>query len=209
MNDKMKYLVIHQNTTLGDTNISVIEAEDEAEICDKFLYPEYVTAVPLKGVLTAIGYSARMPDTRVEEIKRIAESWLKPDGSEYVDTGEMLNDFSKVTRICETMLSSAPRETEDFPITSVSREDIKHASFPDVEFTDAEMTKIAQKLCNDYIEQMYWKSLEIIAGQVLDERTTGVEEQTCDNCRYLSCVNRGKYTRCSAWAMRAQSDLGG
>lgn len=56
--NQLKYLVIH-SYPLGENNISVLDVENEEEICNSFLHPEYVTAVPLKDVLIAIGYNEK------------------------------------------------------------------------------------------------------------------------------------------------------
>jgi hypothetical protein len=62
-----------------------------------------------------------------------------------------------------------------FPITSVCREDLIN---PQVGFTkkqaqsvsDEQMQRIAGKMADDYCNQLFWTSLEIIAGIVLNEK---------------------------------------
>ncbi len=60
-------------------------------------------------------------------------------------------DYYKVT----------PREY--FPITSVSREDLKAKGFDTSKVSDAEMERLASKMADDYCEQMFWISLDILA----------------------------------------------
>ncbi|WP_418192503.1 hypothetical protein [Alistipes sp.] len=45
-----------------------------------------------------------------------------------------------------------------FPITSVSREDLKAYGFDTRSVTDAHMCRLAQKMANDYCEQLFWSS---------------------------------------------------
>ena len=52
---------------------------------------------------------------------------------------------------------------ESFVITSVSREDLKEIGFDTSEVSDETMEYLAKKLGNDYCEQLFWSSLEIIA----------------------------------------------
>lgn len=50
-----------------------------------------------------------------------------------------------------------------FPITSVSREDLQAYGFDIRSVTDGQMRRLAQKMANDYCEQLFWSSMEIIA----------------------------------------------
>lgn len=52
---------------------------------------------------------------------------------------------------------------ESFVITSVSREDLEEIGFDTSEVSDETMEYLAKKLGNDYCEQLFWSSLEIIA----------------------------------------------
>lgn len=50
-----------------------------------------------------------------------------------------------------------------FPITSVSRDDLLAKDFDADKATDAQMKELANKMANDYCEQLFWESMEIIA----------------------------------------------
>ena len=50
-----------------------------------------------------------------------------------------------------------------FPITSVSRDDLEEIGFDTSNVTDSKMEYLAKKMADDYLEQMYWISLRIIA----------------------------------------------
>ena len=52
---------------------------------------------------------------------------------------------------------------ESFVITKVSREDLEEIGFDTSEVSDETMEYLAKKLGNDYREQLFWSSLEIIA----------------------------------------------
>lgn len=52
---------------------------------------------------------------------------------------------------------------ESFNITSVSREDLAHVGFDITNVSDETMEKLASKMADDYCDQMFWESMEIIA----------------------------------------------
>jgi hypothetical protein len=51
----------------------------------------------------------------------------------------------------------------DFPITSVCRADLESIGFDAGRVDDATMKELAEKLADDYCEQLFWSSLEILA----------------------------------------------
>ncbi len=51
----------------------------------------------------------------------------------------------------------------DFPITSVCRADLESIGFDASGVDDATMRELAGKLADDYCEQLFWGSLEILA----------------------------------------------
>ena len=65
--------------------------------------------------------------------------------------------------------------TDDyFVITRLHREDIKHL-FPvkekDIDnLTDSQMKYLARKMGDDYLEQLYWGSLKILAEELWERR---------------------------------------
>ena len=63
-----------------------------------------------------------------------------------------------------------------FPITSVSREDLQTYGFDTRSVTDAQMRRLVQKMANDYCEQLFWSSMEIIAE--------GLEFRVTPNVRF-------------------------
>jgi hypothetical protein len=50
-----------------------------------------------------------------------------------------------------------------FPITSVCRGDLESIGFDTTLVDDGTMTDLAGKLADDYCDQLFWGSLEIIA----------------------------------------------
>ena len=56
---------------------------------------------------------------------------------------------------------------KEFKITSVSREDLECRGFDTTNITDAQMEELARKMCDDYLEQMFWISLDIIAEDIM------------------------------------------
>lgn len=54
-------------------------------------------------------------------------------------------------------------DTTYFPITSTCREDLEGIGFDTSQIDNATMEQLAFKLGNDYVEQLYWIALPIIA----------------------------------------------
>lgn len=54
-----------------------------------------------------------------------------------------------------------------FTITSVHRNDLDAKGFDTDRITDENMRALAQKMADDYCEQLFWDSMEIIAGDIL------------------------------------------
>lgn len=52
---------------------------------------------------------------------------------------------------------------DSFEITSVSREDLEQLGYNTSKVSDEKMEYLAKKLADDYLEQMFWISLDIIA----------------------------------------------
>lgn len=53
----------------------------------------------------------------------------------------------------------------EFPLTSISREDLEAVGLDPSETDDETMTSIASKMTDDILNQMYWTSMEIIAEE--------------------------------------------
>ena len=64
-------------------------------------------------------------------------------------------------------LAEIERMSKGFNITSVSREDLESRGFDTTNITDAQMEELARKMCDDYLEQMFWISLDIIAEDAM------------------------------------------
>lgn len=60
-------------------------------------------------------------------------------------------------------MEKVTKEIEDFIITSVSREDLESAGFDASNVDDIVMSTLADKMADDYLEQLFWSSLRIIA----------------------------------------------
>ena len=57
--------------------------------------------------------------------------------------------------------------SKEFEITSVTREDLESRGFDTTNITDAQMEELARKMCDDYLEQMFWISLDTIAEDII------------------------------------------
>lgn len=52
---------------------------------------------------------------------------------------------------------------EFFEITSISRDDLESLGYKTDNITDEQMERLAKKMADDYLEQMYWLSMDILA----------------------------------------------
>ena len=64
-------------------------------------------------------------------------------------------------------MATTEEMSKEFKITSVTREDLEMRGFDTTNITDAQMERLAQKMCDDYLEQMFWISLDIIAEDIM------------------------------------------
>ena len=64
-------------------------------------------------------------------------------------------------------MATTEEMNKEFKITSVTREDLEMRGFDTTNITDAQMERLAQKMCDDYLVQMFWISLDIIAEDIL------------------------------------------
>ena len=64
-------------------------------------------------------------------------------------------------------MATTEEMNKEFKITSVTREDLEMRGFDTTNITDAQMERLAQKMCDDYLEQMLWISLDIIAEDIM------------------------------------------
>ena len=61
--------------------------------------------------------------------------------------------------------------SKGFKITSVCRNDLIQAGIPKKtvkNITDAQMKRIAEKMADDYCEQLFWESAEYITQDIFD-----------------------------------------
>mgnify|MGYP006916031960 FL=1 len=55
------------------------------------------------------------------------------------------------------------RNKEWFKITSVHRDDLIQAGFDGNAVDDATMERLASKMCDDYVTQLFWEHIGVIA----------------------------------------------
>lgn len=65
-------------------------------------------------------------------------------------------------------LAEIERMSKEFKITSVTREDLEDRGFDTTNITDAQMEELARRMCSDYLEQMFWISMDIIAEDIMN-----------------------------------------
>lgn len=64
-------------------------------------------------------------------------------------------------------MATTEEMNKGFNITSVSRQDLEMRGFDTTNITDEQMERLAQKMCDDYLDQMFWISLDIIAEDIM------------------------------------------
>jgi hypothetical protein len=66
---------------------------------------------------------------------------------------------------------------EYFPITSLHQDHLQGVGFDTSDVDDATMVDLAGKLADDYCDQLFWQSLEIIADRLDIPRRKAVERK--------------------------------
>lgn len=61
---------------------------------------------------------------------------------------------------------------EEFPISSVARVDLEGIGYDVSDVSDSTMERLARKLGDDYCDQLFWTSLDIIADSLGIPKTT-------------------------------------
>lgn len=69
-----------------------------------------------------------------------------------------------------------------FPITSVHRNDLEGQGFDVEKISDDDMQNLAEKMADDYCEQLFWPSMEIIAGEILSFPKVKTKDIICPKC---------------------------
>lgn len=79
-----------------------------------------------------------------------------------------------------------------FPITSVTREDLAQKGFDTREVSDETMERLASKMADDYIDQLFWISLDILAEDAGIPRNRNIKEirEGIDTILYLSDISK-------------------
>ena len=75
------------------------------------------------------------------------------------------------------MKDEMKREKEWFQITCVHRDDLIEAGFDGDAVDDTIMERLASKMCDDYVEQLFWIHIGIIAEDLGIPRLEKNEEE--------------------------------
>ena len=89
------------------------------------------------------------------------------DGKEINAYPEEICKLEVNMREVEERKATFEEMSKEFKITSVTREDLEMRGFDTTNITDEQMERLAQKMCDDYLEQMFWISLDIIAEDII------------------------------------------
>lgn len=80
---------------------------------------------------------------------------------EHIDIVTTLAPLSRI--LTDEEKNQPAKQKEYFEITSVSRADLEAKGFDVSDITDEMMQRLANKMANDYLEQLFWTSMAIIA----------------------------------------------
>lgn len=83
-----------------------------------------------------------------------------------------------------------------FHITSIHRDDLLSRGFDVSEVTDADMQRLAGKLSDDYCNQLFWESLDIIA-----EDSINIPREKCPLCQSETVSYEADHFKCDQCAI--------
>lgn len=93
-----------------------------------------------------------------------AEAQFFMQGGEYPSENLHFDPVKNVWFVPESEYNKARNRDEvEFPITTVTRDDLQVKGFDTSEVSDEQMQRLASKMADDYIEQMFWISMDILA----------------------------------------------
>lgn len=81
----------------------------------------------------------------------------------------------------QKIIDVLPEVTGDFPITSVCRDDLTRYNIDIDKVTDSDMARIADKMCDDYCDQLYWESLDVIVNECMSLPKVGEASEDDDD----------------------------
>lgn len=91
--------------------------------------------------------------------KYIREAIMRVKGIVILDKGKLILSIKDLQDIIDIL----PSVTGDFPITSVCRDDLEPYGFDIEDISDDEMKELADRMEDDYCEQLFRDSMVIIA----------------------------------------------
>lgn len=107
---------------------------------------------------------------------------------------QLRNYFSAKEKPTEEEVDFLKRLSEGyFPITSVHRDDLQAKGFDVDKITDAQMEELADKMGDDYCEQLFWDSMEIIADSMGLPRKEILRCPKCQSETVKYDINDGLY----------------
>ena len=111
---------------------------------------------------------------------------------------------TNATSLETDLLNGLKEELDYFPVAYVSREDLEWRGFDTSNVTDDDMVTLAEDLGDDYCEQLFWSSMEIIAHETLEipkyiypkcGKSISGQDSYYDDFECLSCKNKWEKER--------------
>ncbi len=92
------------------------------------------------------------------------------EATEFLDDGPLAAE-ANMPQLTSNREPNEPQESFDV-YASVARADLQRFGFDANQITDADMEKLARKMGDDYMEQLFWVSMRIIAEDLHFPKTT-------------------------------------
>lgn len=132
--------------------------------------------------------------------------------NEDYEDGWCFNSFEEFTAFYNNYYDNAPipdtslyiravKETKTFfEITSVHRDDLERLGYDTSKVSDQTMEKLATKMSDDYLEQLFWTSLDIIAEDL------GIPKKTDEQRKKEALEAWGKIADEADWTPTGKED---
>jgi hypothetical protein len=93
------------------------------------------------------------------------------------DVYQYFSEKENPTQEEKDLLVRLSSDLPHFHITSVHRDDLEQEGFDVTNVTDEQMIDLADKMADDYCDQLFWGSLTVIAGEIM-----GIPRKTDPRC---------------------------
>lgn len=134
------------------------------------LYEKFYNAPLIDG--GALEVANKIIDEAVKMEKWLVEKYGEDDDS-YLDR---LEEYEAILEKKYELPDLTKNDEGYFKITSIHRDDLEAAGFDSSQVDDTTMKRLASKMADDYLEQLFWVQLPIIAENLDIPRKDSAEK---------------------------------